>query len=188
MPNDSLQTQLKNILNAINAQKALRGTLPNEQIKQTLDSLYQKKAELEAQIAMSKDHSPAINLGERAVYVTDKVEGSINTGTISAGGDVVGRDKTSFHVNTPRTNIPNIPPLDKALIPLFEKIMAYFDQSELKLELAFPMGIDMQTLSGNNKQEKVYALIQRCQRQGQIEQLKALCQKARPNVDWVYEH
>lgn len=176
---DDLQTQLKNVLNAINAQKALRGTLPNEQISQTLDTLYQKKAELEAQIATSTTPRS----GSGSVQVTGNVGGSINTGTIQAGGDVVGRDKTTtFHGETAVS--PPIRPLDSILAPLYNVIMEHFNLSEVRLELAFPLGIDLETLTGSNKQEKVYALLQRCQRQGLVDKLMSRCREARPRADW----
>jgi hypothetical protein len=85
---NQIQTELDKINQAISAQEALRGTLPDEQLAAMLAPLRQKQAELTAQLARgAAGGSGAVAqgpgakaVGERGVMVGGNVGGSIITG------------------------------------------------------------------------------------------------------------
>jgi hypothetical protein len=85
MGQTTIQEELAKLDQAIAAQENLRGTLTDAQVETTLAPLRQKRAELAAQLPAGS--SGAVTLQHSSVA------GSLLTGTVSAGGDFVGRDK-----------------------------------------------------------------------------------------------
>jgi hypothetical protein len=90
MNETAIKTELAQIEAAIAGQEASRGLLPAAQIEAALSQLQQKKAALEAQLPRSTPAGGGLNLAGA------KVGGSVNTGYISAGGDVAGRDNITL--------------------------------------------------------------------------------------------
>lgn len=189
---DGLRDDLDKILAELDAIRTAQSVLPptlqtqfRQRLKTELEGLG-NAAKFQAHLAGDgaiAQGDRAIAIGARGVYVGGSVGGSVITESINTGGgDFVGGSKT-VHGSSSSRDLP-IRPLDPTLTPLYNIIMKHFNLSEIQLELAFLMGIDLETITGSNKQEKVYALLQHCQRQGLVEKLITLCQEARPNADW----
>ncbi|HID54716.1 MAG TPA: hypothetical protein EYP41_22105 [Anaerolineae bacterium] len=96
MNQSQIQTELDKVNQAIAAQEALRGTLPDVQVEAALAPLRQKRAELTAQLASAAvSGSGAVAqgagsqaVGERGVLVEGNVGGSIITGDQSSVGGI----------------------------------------------------------------------------------------------------
>lgn len=70
------------------------------------------------------------------------------------------------------------------LWPLYSKMMTHFNVQDM-LAFCFEMGIDNETLSYQNKQELIRAILLRARRQNSMESLITLCQESRPHVSWL---
>ena len=66
---------------------------------------------------------------------------------------------------------------------LRQQLVAYFSAEELQA-IAFDLGIDWETLSGDTKITKAGDLIQHAARNDKIVDLVNACRQARPNADW----
>ncbi len=72
------------------------------------------------------------------------------------------------------------------LSELVEKIARSFNLSEL-LELCVGLDIEYENLSGQNRNDKVIALVNYCKRHRRLEELVEHCEKLRPKESWHFE-
>lgn len=73
------------------------------------------------------------------------------------------------------------------LIRLRMMLDKHFDKSELKT-LCFDMGIDYDSLNGENKSDKARELVAYCDRRRTIPDLVTKCRELRPKVSWEGEY
>ncbi|HUM70458.1 MAG TPA: hypothetical protein PLK31_16620 [Chloroflexota bacterium] len=69
---------------------------------------------------------------------------------------------------------------------LAEKIARTFDLSDLR-GLCFQLSIDYDDLSGQNKKDKIIALVNYCKNRQRLEELVHQCQKLRPKETWHFD-
>jgi hypothetical protein len=104
-------------------------------------------------------------------------------GNVSAGGDVVGRDKIThnyYGAGALSENVmANWSPAAKNLYSLLKD--KWFSESDLE-DLAFQLDLDWDNLRGETKTDKARALVQACEQNGLIEKLRGLMRLARPNL------
>jgi hypothetical protein len=115
----------------------------------------------------------------------DKIDRQSNTGgayiagNVSAGGDVIGRDKIEHHYHSTAPQLSEIVSADaRALVPLLNQ---YFSLSDID-GLCFEMGIDDEQLRGQTKDEKARSLVKFVEQSGRLDELKRLMRVARPNL------
>jgi|GEM_PF-3450989 len=86
------------------------------------------------------------------------------------------------------TNQPYESPLaSRYRVPLRELLVAYFDESELQM-LCFYLGITYEDLSGQNRSDKINAMITHIERRKRIDELLSVGQKLRPELAWQRIH
>jgi hypothetical protein len=104
-------------------------------------------------------------------------------GNVSAGGDVVGRDKITHNYYGAGALNENVmaqwSPTAKNLYNLLKD--KWFSESDLQ-DLAFQLDLDWDNLRGETKTEKARALVQACEQNSLIEKLRGLMRLARPNL------
>jgi hypothetical protein len=104
-------------------------------------------------------------------------------GNISAGGDVVGREKITHNYYgagaLSESVMANWSPAAKNLYSLLKD--KWFSESDLE-DLAFQLDLDWDNLRGETKTDKARALVQACEQNGLVEKLRSLMRLARPNL------
>jgi hypothetical protein len=86
-------------------------------------------------------------------------------------------------VSARRTEEGKGPLLDYDRGALRENLMKVCNQNELRT-LTFELGVDLENLSGDNKEEKVRELIRYCERAGKLRALLIKCRNLNPNISW----
>jgi len=69
------------------------------------------------------------------------------------------------------------------LAGIYEKIATHFNESELR-DLCFQLAIDYEDLPGATKRDRIREIVEYCERRGSLPQLRELCSRLRPHVDW----
>ncbi len=82
-----------------------------------------------------------------------------------------------------RTKEEREPLLDYDRGALRENLMKVCNQNELRT-LTFELGVDLENLSGDNKEDKVRELIRYCERAGKLRTLLVKCRNLNPNISW----
>lgn len=180
MEQNQLKKELEKIEQAITAQEALRGLLPDAQIDASLTQLRQKQSERQAQLATMTnradlqgsgaiaqgDHARAV--GERGVLVEGHVAGPIITGSGNT-------------IYTGSTNEPVILPPHLARIR--DLIIQVYSKAELKT-LCFDLSIAADDLPGETRTALAQSLVAYCHQRQRLPELLHLCRTQRPNVNW----
>ena len=182
MTQQEIQTQLKQVEEAITNLKAMQGTLSAEQLQTSLAPLEQKRKELKAQLAQAANNANvkgggAVAQGDKATAVAEggvNVQGNMQGNIITGSGNTIytgqGIDSTS-------------PPLPPQFTPLRQLMVQYFDLGELRT-ITFDLGISHDDLRGSTRSEFVESLIGYCHRNNKLPQLLNLCQQQRGFVAW----
>lgn len=181
MEKSQIQSKLGKIEQAIAAQEALRGLLPDDQIDASLIQLRQKKAELQAQMAGGGNYSANLSgsgaiaqgdgaraVGERGVLVDGNVAGHIITGS----GNNIYTGSASEPVALP----PH-------LARIRDQMIQVFDKSELKT-LCFDLGVAADDLPSETRTALAQSLVAYCYQRQRLPELLRLCRTLRPHVSW----
>ena len=80
-------------------------------------------------------------------------------------------------------NPPETPPDGSAPARLRQLMSTAFSMSDIKT-LCFDLGVDFETLNGEDKSEKIVSLIQHCSRVEMVPALVEACRKNRPGSNW----
>lgn len=180
MDKSHIQIELDKIEQAIAAQEALRGLLPDNQIDASLTQLRQKQNELQAQMT-SRDNPANLSgsgavaqgdgaraVGERGVMVDGNVAGPIITGS--------GNTIHTGSANEPVTLPPH-------LVRIRDLMIQVFDKSEL-ISLCFALGVAADDLPGETRTALAQSLVAYCYQRQRLPELLRLCQTQRPHVNW----
>lgn len=62
-------------------------------------------------------------------------------------------------------------------------LKSHLSESEAR-ELTFMVGLDWDSLSGENKSEKIISIVSELERSGRLYQFEELVREIRPNIDW----
>jgi hypothetical protein len=185
MNQNQTQPELDKINQAIAAQEALRGVLPDDELEAILRPLRQKRAELAGRLSPATYQATlhgsgaiaqgegATAAGERGVLVTGNVAGPIITGS---GNTVYSGATAADPVALPRH-----------LAPLRDQLARLFDKSELN-GLCFDLGIAADDLPGETRTALAQALVAHCYRQERLAELLAYGRNLRPHATWSIEH
>lgn len=180
MNQNQLEKELEKIAQAIAAQEALRGIVPDDQIDASLTQLRQKHAELQAQVASGVNAANLVGsgaiaqgdgaraVGERGVLVDGNVAGHIITGS----GNNIYTGSASEPVALP----PH-------LARIRDLMTQVFDKAELKT-LCFDLGIAADDLPGETRTALAQALVAYCYQRQRLPELLRLCRTQRPHVSW----
>lgn len=138
--------------------------------------------------------------GERGVIVNGDNSGNINTGaqintgggayiggSVTAGRDVVGRDQINVSVKVSGVRNSDDHSASRRRDPrertLYDAFEAVFSLDDLQ-DLAFTLGVDWDSLSGEAKGGKSRALIDHFTRDGRFDELYDAARAKRPRYPW----
>ena len=117
---------------------------------------------------------------EQFAPLLDKLEGDVTLNRHT----LIDKSVISHPPDTPQIPTPvHENSFKQSRIELREKISQLFDASEIKT-MCFDLSIDYDSLSGDNKADKVRELVGFCERHHRVGDLVNYCQKHRVGVQW----